>query len=1451
MHRSSSFNFDLVSINLNVVPDVRQCSDGVDNDGDSLIDLNDPGCLAGSDNDETSPEVSPACSDMVDNDEDGTTDYPEDTFCLSAGQSSEAPLCEAYNGADGSAPDADMIVVTETGTFDLDTSDASASNGYTNGSSAASPEIPVAIVLTEASQVSIETTQSDFDTYLHMRVGECDNPDLQIAFNDDGTGLTNFQSLIEFSQLDAGVYYVFVDGYSGFGSTESGQTTLSVTINAVPEQPAVACDDGEDNDGDGFTDLNDPGCVSPSDNDETTPEVAPVCSLGTDDDGDGFNGYPDDPDCLGAGDVTDETYCASIPSVFTELVDGKATLTIEPSIVGEYITTGTCGAALGQPEAVVFDVAELSDVFVTLDAEGSDTESSDGIRVVSLRSDCDDEFSELACVREVTGDSQELIAEMIPAGRYTLLVEHRTAESAGPITLDLEVVSRVTECNDGEDNNGNGLIDLFDQGCVDGDSPSETLAPGAPVPACSDTIDNDEDGAIDYPNDPDCTGAGAAVEITLCETYEPILVSGSGLSYRYEPTGEEQIVNSCGFSSSGEAVFAIDVTETSTIGVTVLSDAGNFVDVYRELRSDCDDPDTEIECLGIFGDDIMTVTNVEPGWYFLSVHGSSLNINPFNVNIFIIPEGEVSYACNDEEDNDGDGFVDLSDPGCTAASDNDEADPESDPECYDTIDNDGDGQTDYPADLDCLSAGDHTESVRCESLPSVDVELAPTGESVTVNVSPDQAGEGADVGSCENAAGLGDAAVISFEVTELSDLYTSFGGRNLDRIAYLRTACEDDPDSDDDELSCRTQEASRERTDRLLTPGRYYLHIKRISVLDIEPIEVSLRLVSRVTECNDGVDNDLDGATDLFDSGCSNGDDQTELTEVDAPLPACADFEDNDGDGLTDYPEDTDCIAAGSDYETPACLNIEPSGYVTIEGGTFTVDTSDGEHNYAGTCGSSFTPSTAPEKMLQLEVDVPVSLVVTTANASLGFDPMVYLRSDCENLEPDSYCDDVFGDGERLEINRLEPGRYFVFIDGYASNDFGEVDVTFEVTSLITECNDGEDNDLDGAVDADDVGCTGELDTTEATDSEPEFEVPECSDTLDNDGDGLIDYPLDPECEAAGTASELPICNTYSFTSVGPEGGEFSFAPSEEYVGRGVGCSPSSGEEAVYRIEVSELSRLTVSVTDDDGDASSVYMALRTDCDDVVSETLCYSTFPSGPKVFDNVEAGYYFLVVHRSEFAIENPFNVNITAESLIVECNDGEDNDMDGAVDSDDLGCSATNDDSEGTDAEPDFEAPECGDGIDNDMDGETDYPNDSVCATAGSENEAPFCNLYDRALRVISESTAESLVFDTTGLTNNYTRNTSATGPEIPFAIELAEESDVTITFSSDIDSYVHVRQGLCDGVNTYDYDDDSAGNRDPLLEMTGVPAGLYYVFVDGFGSTHEGIINVDVVITPAAN
>jgi hypothetical protein len=66
-------------------------------------------------------------------------------------------------------------------------------------------------------------------------------------------------------------------------------------------------------------------------------------------------------------------------------------------------------------------------------------------------------------------------------------------------------------------------------------------------------------------------------------------------------------------------------------------------------------------------------------------------------------------ACSDLADNDGDGKVDLLDPGCTDGSDPDETDPPPPASvCSDALDNDGDGLFDL-TDPGCADGYDHAE----------------------------------------------------------------------------------------------------------------------------------------------------------------------------------------------------------------------------------------------------------------------------------------------------------------------------------------------------------------------------------------------------------------------------------------------------------------------------------------------------------------------------------------------------------------------------------------------------------------------------------------------------------------------------------------------------------------------------------------------------------------------
>ena len=66
-----------------------QCSDGIDNDGDTFIDLADSNCVDAADNSEAPPPPPAACADGIDNDGDGRTDHPSDPGCSSSGDGSE------------------------------------------------------------------------------------------------------------------------------------------------------------------------------------------------------------------------------------------------------------------------------------------------------------------------------------------------------------------------------------------------------------------------------------------------------------------------------------------------------------------------------------------------------------------------------------------------------------------------------------------------------------------------------------------------------------------------------------------------------------------------------------------------------------------------------------------------------------------------------------------------------------------------------------------------------------------------------------------------------------------------------------------------------------------------------------------------------------------------------------------------------------------------------------------------------------------------------------------------------------------------------------------------------------------------------------------------------------------------------------------------------------------
>lgn len=72
-------------------------------------------------------------------------------------------------------------------------------------------------------------------------------------------------------------------------------------------------------------------------------------------------------------------------------------------------------------------------------------------------------------------------------------------------------------------------------------------------------------------------------------------------------------------------------------------------------------------------------------------------------------------------------------------------------------------------------------------------------------------------------------------------------------------------------------------------------------------------------QCSDGIDNDGNGLTDFpNDPGCTSASDTTESNT----FPQCSDWIDNDGDGAIDFPADSGCTGLSDNSEqTPQCAD--------------------------------------------------------------------------------------------------------------------------------------------------------------------------------------------------------------------------------------------------------------------------------------------------------------------------------------------------------------------------------------------------------------------------------------------------------------------------------------------------------------------------------------------------
>lgn len=279
---TSQFSLD----DIQLVGAVNQCGNGIDDDGDGLTDLADPGCDGTADIDEHNYPL--ACNNGLDDDGDGLIDHGNDPGCDSAQDNDETDQAPAdgpirsfedltqWTLEDGSHPVAETTHVTHGNIsmrMDIDGHHKAYSTPFKFSDE-------FGALPTAGAKLSVDVRVPDDRTGSWVgSLGLAYRVPSQGIFWSGSPSVTMEAAPGEFRTyefvIDANVVAALANDPNDFdlipAITGPGGTQPYVLDNFTLIQGAPACSDGVDNDGDGAIDLQDPSCLDANDTDEANP----------------------------------------------------------------------------------------------------------------------------------------------------------------------------------------------------------------------------------------------------------------------------------------------------------------------------------------------------------------------------------------------------------------------------------------------------------------------------------------------------------------------------------------------------------------------------------------------------------------------------------------------------------------------------------------------------------------------------------------------------------------------------------------------------------------------------------------------------------------------------------------------------------------------------------------------------------------------------------------------------------------------------------------------------------------------------------------------------------------------------------------------------------------------------------------------------------------------------
>jgi len=1356
----------------------NECDDGVDNDNDGDIDFpDDSDCSSPSDTSETTPE----CSDGLDNDGDGNTDYPADPGCSSAQDDSEAKTSDL------------SVTKTDVSSHPVQPGDTVS---YTLRARNHGPDTATNVVVSDPipSGLTFNPGASDNDCIKQGSSILCNN-----------LTLNNGASRVYTVSFDVPGSYTCGGAIDNSASVSTSATDpISNNNQDQVTTPVVCfeCSDGVDNDNDNATDYPaDFSCSSATDNTEGSPLAE--CQDGQDNDNDGNTDYPADPGCTSAQDDS----------------EGKnADLSVDKSGPGS-VNRGTTVAYTLVAENHGPDVATnivVSDPIpsgLTFNSGASDN-------------DCIQQGSSILCnnLTLLNGASRSYTVVFNVPSTYTcggtIVNDAAVSTSATDNNSSNNTDSASTtvdcfECSDGVDNDNDNATDYPDDfSCSSATDNTE----GSPLAECQDGQDNDGDGNTDYPADPGCASSQDDHEAKTADLYisksGPLSIDRGGLiqyvllARNYGPEAATNVVvtdlipadltfnqgasdvnciqqgnsilcNNFSLSNGASRQFnvAFDVSNSYTCGGTIVNDAA--------VSASSTDPNSSnnqaslstvvncFECNDGADNDNDGATD-----YPADFSCSSATDNT---------EGSPLAQCQDGQDNDNDGFIDYpNDPSCTSAQDNTEDiwDP-GNTECSDNVDNDNDGATDYPADFACTSLQDDDESdVLADCQDGID------NDSDNFTDFPNDPG-------CSSAQDDNEFNVFSSDLDIVkSGVATIARGGSL---LYTLTTTNHGPDAAHNIVVADNIPAGLTFNPGLSDP-ECVLHGNRILcdnllilangssktyfvVFDVPNSYTCNGVISNTasvatsstdpdsnnnttnpvlttvtcTQCNDGVDNDNDGATDYpADFACTSLQDNN---ESDA-LAQCQDNQDNDGDNLIDFPADPGCLSNQDNDETHALqsdLEISKSGPLTIYRGnsvSYTLTVTNNGPDFANNIvaedpipsGLAFNAGASDPDCVLQGSDVLCNNTQLVNGASRSYTVTF-------DVPPSYTCGGSIQNSASVSTSSTDP---------IPANNQTQANTTVQCY----ECDDGVDNDNDGATDYPaDFACTS------LTDDDESDVLAQCQDGQDNDGDQLVDFPADPGCLSnqdndefnqmfadleiiKSGVTQIPRGSNLLYTlTVNNHGPDTAYnVVAGDWIPAGLTFNPTLSDNDCV---LDNLKVLCDNLNLPSGASRSYQVVFDVSatlaCNSVIQNTATVSTSSTDPDSQNNISA----------------PTQTTITC----AECDDGVDNDNDGATDYPaDFACTSLTDNDES-----DVLA-QCQDGQDNDNDGQTDFPNDPDCSSAQDNNETGPVVGADLSITKTGPVTAVN------GSTITYTLNVTNSGPDTATNIVASDTIPAGLLFNS---------------------------------------------------------------------